>query len=82
MIDHITLRRQEYCHSPAVALGVVLPVLSPTQAGSGTDLHRNYEMRSQWVSKRRLKEATGGAPRYSSVIEGWLAVLAQVEGMR
>ncbi len=82
MVDDIPLRRQEYCHSLAEALSVTPPVLPPTQAGSGTDPHRNYETRSQRVLNRQLKEATGWVPRYASVVEGWPAMLAQVEGTR
>jgi hypothetical protein len=46
------------------------------------DPHRNYAMCSQWVLNRRLKEATGWAPWDVSVVEGWPAMLGQVEGTR
>ena len=38
--------------------------------------------RSQRVSNRRLKEAMGWASRYAAVVEGWPAMLAQVEDTR
>jgi hypothetical protein len=51
-------------------------------AGSGTDPHRDYVTRSQWVLNRRLKETTGWALWDASVVEGWPSMVAQVEGTR
>jgi hypothetical protein len=49
MVDDAPVRRQEYYHSLAVALGVTPAVLPPARAGIGTDPHRSYKRRSQRV---------------------------------
>ena len=42
----------------------------------------NYVMQSQRVSNKRFKEATGWAPQYASVREGFAQVKSEMEAGR
>jgi hypothetical protein len=64
------LTRQAFHQALADALGVKTPI------GTGTTLLRlnsntRFYLRSQRISNRRFKEATGWAPRYPDAGAGW-----------
>jgi nucleoside-diphosphate-sugar epimerase len=76
--DDEPVTRAEFFGSLAEALGVKPPRLLPDWAtplfGSlGRTLSRSLRM-----SNRKLREATGWAPKYPSVREGWPATLAEM----
>jgi len=74
--DDRPVRRREFVDALAEALGVPPPRFFPrwltVLAGSlGETLAR-----SQRIANRKLRTASGWAPRYPSVVEGWSAVVA------
>jgi len=79
--DDEPLRRRDYVDTLAAALGAPPPRLPPAWlmrlGGSLTELLS----RSLRISNRKLREATGWAPRYPSVREGWPEVLARLRAV-
>ncbi|HEU0299086.1 MAG TPA: NAD(P)-dependent oxidoreductase [Longimicrobium sp.] len=77
--DDDPVRRREFADVVAAGLGVPPPRMQPAWMtrlmGSAGELFS----RSVRVSNRKLREASGWAPRYPSIREGWPALLA---GMR
>jgi nucleoside-diphosphate-sugar epimerase len=76
--DPVTRRTYLDALSSAFGLGKLRPMptwLVRLTAGSGAEA----VIRSQRVSNRKLRDATGWSPRYSSVREGWRAVAAARE---
>jgi 2-alkyl-3-oxoalkanoate reductase len=75
VVDNEPLRHREYFDSLAAVLGVKPPKLpavwmTPLFGTLGEMLARSLR-----VSNRKLRQATGWAPKYPSVREGWRAVL-------
>jgi len=79
VVDNEPLPRREWVDSLAAALGVPPPRVIPRWisrlGGSLTELLA----RSQRISNRKLRHASGWAPRYPSVREGWRAVIEELE---
>lgn len=78
VVDNEPLRRREWVGSLATALGVPTPKVIPRWAsrvgGSLTELLA----RSQRISNRKLREASGWTPRYPSVREGWSVLMEEL----
>ena len=74
------VRRREFADVVADGLGVPRPRMQPgwmtKVMGSAGELFA----RSVRVSNRKLREASGWAPRYPSIREGWPALLAEMRG--
>ena len=76
--DDEPLRRREFVDALASALGVPSPKLPPHWfARLGGSLGETLA-RSLRISNGKLREATGWAPRYPSVREGWVATLGEI----
>jgi nucleoside-diphosphate-sugar epimerase len=79
VVDNEPLRRREWVDSLAAALRVPRPKVFPRWisrlGGSLTELLA----RSQRISNRKLHEASGWAPRYASVREGWPVLINEIE---
>jgi len=78
--DDEALRRREFFHSLAAALGVPPPKLPPVWLtplfGSlGATLARSLR-----IANRKLRSESDWAPQYPSVREGWPAVIAALDG--
>lgn len=78
--DDDPVRRREFADVVAAGLGVPPPRMQPAWMtrlmGSAGELFS----RSVRVSNRKLREASGWAPRYPSIREGWPALLAEMRG--
>jgi nucleoside-diphosphate-sugar epimerase len=76
--DDRPVRRREWVDALAVALGLPAPKLPPRWisrlGGSVTELLA----RSQRISNGKFRQASGWAPQYPSVHEGWPPVVAEV----
>jgi len=68
--DDEPLRRRDLTNTIAEIEGVAPPALPEAMGGEVPALVEAL-MRSQRISNRRLKEATGWAPQYRSVLQGW-----------
>ncbi|MGH9205718.1 MAG: NAD-dependent epimerase/dehydratase family protein [Acidimicrobiales bacterium] len=78
VVDDEPLTRKENADVLATALGVGRPVMAPAVvAGIGGSKTRLLA-RSQRVSNKRFRQASGWAPLYPSAREGWPAVVAQL----
>ena len=79
VVDDAPLTRQEYADALAAAVGVKRlrfpPKLVTKVGGEGAAMLA----RSQRVSNRRFKEATGWAPQYPSMRQGWPAIVAEMQ---
>jgi 2-alkyl-3-oxoalkanoate reductase len=80
VVEDEPLRRRDFFAVLAAALGVppprFLPAwLAPLAGNVGEQLSR-----SQRISNRKLRAASGWAPRYPSVREGWPAVVTALDG--
>jgi nucleoside-diphosphate-sugar epimerase len=77
--DDVPLRRREWVDALAAALGTRPPRLLPDWlvrlGGSMAELLA----RSQRISNRKLRQASGWSPSYPSVREGWPAVIQEVK---
>ncbi|MGH3865054.1 MAG: NAD-dependent epimerase/dehydratase family protein [Pseudonocardiaceae bacterium] len=73
--DDEPLTRQAFHRALADALGVKAPLTTGTTLLRLTNSTRFY-LRSQRVSNRRFKEATGWSPRYPDAGTGWRAMIA------
>ncbi len=78
--DDEPLRRREWIDALAAALDVRPPRLLPRWATWLAGSVGEIMARSLRISNRKLKAASGWAPRYPSMREGWRAALAAVEG--
>jgi nucleoside-diphosphate-sugar epimerase len=77
--DDEPLRRREYIDSLDKALGVPAPKLVPGWIVKFLGSLGDTLARSQRISNRKLKAASGWTPRYPSMREGWQAVLDEME---
>jgi len=75
--DDEPLRRREYVDALAAALGVAPPRFAPAWTARLLGSAGELMARSVRISNAALKAATGWAPRYPSVREGWPAVLGR-----
>lgn len=75
--DDEPLRRRAFFDALADALGVAPPKLPPAWLAPLTGSVGETVARSQRISNRKLKDASGWAPRYPSAREGWRAVAAE-----
>lgn len=73
--DDVPLTRQAFNRAVADALGVKAPLVTGTSLLRMSPSTRFY-LRSQRVSNRRFKEATGWSPRYPDAGTGWRALVA------
>jgi len=78
--DDAPQRRREYFDALSEALGVPRAKLPPAWLAHLAGSVGEMIARSQRVSNRKLREASGWAPRFPSVREGWRAVLAEMSG--
>jgi nucleoside-diphosphate-sugar epimerase len=78
VVEDEPVTRRVFFDVLADALGVPHPKLLPAWLGRLTGSVGETFSRSQRVSNRRLREASGWAPRYPSVREGWPAVVAEL----
>lgn len=77
--DDEPLRRREFVDALAAALDVPPPRLPPAwvvKVGGGL---AELLARSLRISNRKLREASGWAPRYPSIREGWRATPAELD---
>jgi nucleoside-diphosphate-sugar epimerase len=72
--DDEPVTRAEFGRVVAEALGRKPPRKIPDVVAKASGAKLNYLMRSQRVSNTRFKDATGWAPTYPSVREGWPAI--------
>ena len=79
VVDDEPLTRADYAAALADTLGVKTlrhpPKLATKAAGEQGDMLA----RSQRISNRRFKDATGWAPQYPSMREGWPAIVSQMQ---
>ena len=82
IVDDRPLTRQEYFESLAAALGVGMPWLPPPWMAKLAGSLGETIARSLRLSNAKFKGASGWAPRYPSVVEGWPAMIdgATAEG--
>jgi nucleoside-diphosphate-sugar epimerase len=75
VVDDEPLRRREYFDSLARLLGVRPPRLMPAWLAPFTGSLGETLARSLRISNRKLRAASGWAPKYPSMREGWQAVV-------
>ena len=75
IVDDEPLRRREFVDVLAAALGVAPPRLPPPWVARLAGSMGELLARSLRISNRKLRDASGWAPRYPSVREGWRAVV-------
>ena len=80
--DDEPLRRREYFDALATALGAPSPRLLPAWLAGLMGPLGETLARSLRISNRKLRTASGWAPQYPSVREGWRAVLREVPGVQ
>ena len=80
--DDEPVRREEYFAVLARALGVKPPYIPPAGVARLGGARAAILIRSQRLSNRRLKDATGWKPECPNVRAGWPATVAQVEDTR
>jgi nucleoside-diphosphate-sugar epimerase len=73
--DNEPLRRRAFFDSLAHELGVAPPQIPPAWVAHAFGSLGQLLARSQRISNRKLREATGWTPEYPSVREGWPAAL-------
>lgn len=78
VVDDEPVRRAVYFGSLAEALGVRRPRFLPHWTTPLFGTAGPTMARSLRLSNRKLREATGWAPRFSSVRDGWPAMLAEM----
>jgi nucleoside-diphosphate-sugar epimerase len=77
--DDDPVTRKEYGETVAAALGRKAPRNIPPIIAKAGGSKSEYLMRSMRVSNRKFKEATGWAPAYPSVREGWPVIAAAMK---
>ena len=83
VVDDEPLTRRAFSDAFAAAFGfghlfITRPWMVKLSARSTAD----YLLRSQRVSNRKFRDATGWAPAFPSAREGWAAVAAERNGVR
>lgn len=78
--DDEPLRRRDFFGVVAKGLGVPPPRPMPGWMGRLMGTAGALLSRSVRISNRKFREASGWAPRYRSVREGWPALLAEMKG--
>jgi nucleoside-diphosphate-sugar epimerase len=78
VVDDEPLRRADYVATLAAALGVPPPRFLPAWTRKLFGAAADVMARSQRISNRRLRDATGWRPRYPSVREGFRATVAEI----
>jgi len=76
--DDEPVRRREFFDSLAAALGVMPPRFPPAWLARVTGSVGETLSRSQRISNRKLREASGWRPALPSVRDGWAAVLREL----
>jgi len=76
--DDEPVTRQEYAAVLAAAVGAKPPIIPPRRMARLAGGRAAVMARSQRVSNKRFKEATGWAPKTPSVRKGWPAVVAAI----
>ncbi|HEV7466077.1 MAG TPA: NAD(P)H-binding protein [Candidatus Dormibacteraeota bacterium] len=79
VVDDEPLRRSDVAASLAGALGVRTPRIAPRAAGALLGSLSAAMTRSQRVSNRRFRDASGWSPRWRSAREAWPEVVAGIE---
>ena len=74
------VRRREFADVLADGLGVPRPRMQPGWMSKLMGSAGELFSRSVRISNRKLREASGWAPRYPSIREGWPALLAEMRG--
>lgn len=82
VVDDRPLRRREWVDSLADAMGAPKPRFAPAWTARLMGSLGEMLVRSERISNRRLRQATGWAPRFPSVIEGWPSTLAALTARR
>jgi nucleoside-diphosphate-sugar epimerase len=77
VVDDEPLRRREFVGAAAKALGVAAPKFLPKWAGRLMGGPGETMARSLRISNRKFREASGWAPKYPSVREGWPALVRE-----
>ncbi len=77
--DDEPVTRREYFDTLAAALGVPRPRFAPAWTFRLLGSTGQLLGRSERISSRKLREASGWAPRYASVRDGWPVVVGQIE---
>jgi nucleoside-diphosphate-sugar epimerase len=78
VVDNEPVTHREFFESLAAALGVASPRLPPSWITPFFGSLGEMAARSLKISNRKIRGASNWVPRYSSVREGWPAVLAQM----
>lgn len=81
-VDDRPLRRRQWVDSLADALGVRHPRFAPAWTAKLMGSLGEMLVRSERISNRKLRQATGWAPRFPSVIDGWPSTLAALTARR
>jgi nucleoside-diphosphate-sugar epimerase len=76
--DDAPMTRQAFAEAVAQILGTKPPRTLPKVLAKVGGENSRFLMRSQRVSNRRFKEATGWAPRYPTAADGWRAMAAEI----
>lgn len=79
IVDDEPLTRADYAAALADALGVKSLRHPPKLATKAAGEQGAMLARSQRISNRRFKDATGWTPRYPSMRAGWPAIVSQVK---
>jgi nucleoside-diphosphate-sugar epimerase len=79
VVDDDPVRRADFVATLAGALGTRTPRIAPRAVATVLGSRSAVMIRSQRVSNRRFREATGWTPRRPSVREGWPEVVAAIE---
>lgn len=82
VVDDEPLRRAEFARVIADSLGVPPPKPAPAWMGRVMGSIGELLSRSLRISNRAFREASGWAPRYPTVREGWPATLAEMDAGR
>lgn len=77
--DDRPVRRREFADSLAAALGVQPPAFFPAWVAALAGSLGETLARSLRITNAKLRAATPWAPRYPSVVEGWKAVLDELD---
>jgi nucleoside-diphosphate-sugar epimerase len=78
VVDDEPLRRREYFGSLAAALGVKPPKLPPAWMARLMGSLGEMLARSERISNRKLRAASGWAPKVPSVREGWRTIAEEL----
>jgi nucleoside-diphosphate-sugar epimerase len=79
VVEDEPLRRRDHFDALAAALGVPQPAFLPAWLAPLTGNVGEQLSRSQRIANRKLRAASGWAPQYPSVREGWPAVVTALD---